>query len=51
MKIEDSKRMIALTREIKKKGRDKDVFGEHAYLVTQPTRGAQQHEQQAWGKK
>ena len=51
MKIDDSERMIALTREIKKKGRDKDVFGEHAYLATQPSRGAQQHEKQAWEKK
>ena len=51
MKIEDSERMIALTREIKKKGRDKDVFGEHAYLATQPNRRAQQHEKQAWKKK
>ena len=51
MKIENSERMIALTREIKKKGREKDVFGEHAYIATQPSRGAQQHEKQAWGKK
>ena len=51
MKIEDSEQMIALTREIKKKGRDKDVFGEHAYLATQPSRGAQQHEKQALEKK
>ena len=43
--------MIALTREIKKKGRDKDVFGEHTYLATQPNRRAQQHEKQAWKKK
>ena len=51
MKINDSECMIALTREIKKKGRDKDVFGEHAYLATQPSRGAQQHKQQAWERK
>ena len=51
MKIEDSEQMIALTREIKKKGRDKDVFGEHAYLATQASRGAQQHEKQVWEKK
>ena len=51
MKIDDSERMVVLTREIKKKGRDKDVFGEHAYLVTQLSRGAQQHEKQAWEKK
>ena len=51
MKIDDSERMIALTREIKKKGREKDVFGEHAYIATQPSRGAQQHKKQAWEKK
>ena len=43
MKVEDSERMISLTREIKKKGRDKDVFGDHGYLATQPVRGAQYH--------
>ena len=43
--------MIAPTREIKKKGRDKEVFGEDAYLATQPGKGAQQHEKQAWEKK
>ena len=47
MKAEDLEQMIALTREIKKKGRDKDVFGEHSYLATQPGKGAQQHKKQA----
>ena len=51
MKVEDSERMISLTRGIKMKGRDKDVFGEHAYLTTQPGKGAQQYEKQVWEKK
>ena len=43
--------MIALTREIKKKRRYKDVLGKHAYLANQHIIGAQQHEKQAWEKK
>ena len=51
MKVEDLEQMIALTREIKKKERDKDVFSKHSYLDTQHGKGDQQHKKAAWEKK
>ena len=43
MNVKDTERMITLFREIKKKGLEKEMFGEHAYIAFQPIQG-EQHE-------
>ena len=42
--------MTAVFREKEKKGRKKDLFGEHVYIATQPING-ENHEKEAWASK
>ena len=42
--------MTAVFWEIKKKGREKELFGEHAYIAFQPITG-EQHEKEHWAKR
>ena len=41
--------MTAVFHEIKKKRREKDLFGEHVYIASQPI-SRQTHEREAWAK-
>ena len=50
MNVQDTERMIPLFREIKKKGLEKELFGEHADIGFQPIKG-EQHEKESWAKK
>ena len=50
-KFEDQPRLVTLVKEIKKKGYEKDIFGEAAYFAFQPERNASGEHKKAWERK
>ena len=50
-KFEDQSRLVNLVQEMKKKGYEKDIFGEAAYFAFQPDRDASAEHKKVWGRK
>jgi len=50
-KVDDQPRLVNLVKEIKKKGYEKDIFGESCYLAFQPDRDATPDHKKVWERK